>query len=121
MDHESRLVVPFECAFSENVNVGDGENCGESGHAPKYGVAVLEQLFEDDGPRIHKHDFDVEQHEKHGHEVEFDAEAGLCFTDRQHTALVSRVFICIRSGGFSKQVAHNQHAARQADGRSGLH
>lgn len=100
------LGLPVESAFLNGVYVAKGENAREREHAPEDGGAVLDdRVFVDDGPRIHEHDFQIEQNEEHRDEIELHAETGLATCVGDHAALVGGVFGGVAFGSLAEDDA----------------
>ena len=103
------VAFPVEGAFSPSVGIGDAENDDEAeGEAEDGGAVGGDVVFVDGGPGIEEDDFDVEEDEEHGDDVEFDAEAGLGVAEGEHAALVSAVFHGVAAGGFASKSGEDQ-------------
>ena len=116
--------LPIEGALFEDVDVGDSEDAGESGHAEEGHAAVgfvLHEVRILNCPWIHEDDLDVEDDEEHGDEVEFHAEAWGSVADGEHAAFVGDVFHSVAAGPFAEDDAHDEHAGREAGGHEDLH
>jgi len=115
-----QLALPVQSAFLECIDVGDGEESCETGHAPKNHCAFGDEILEAHRPRIHEDDLDIEDDEEHGDEVELDAEARGPFSDGEHAALV-RCFLGVVMGAFfAEENAESEGCARKTNGGEGL-
>src|SRR5687768_7534500 len=65
------LGTPIECFFLPGVAEGD-EQDGDKRQGPPEDRGTMDHnvVLVDDGPRIKEDHFDIEEHEKHGHNVE---------------------------------------------------
>lgn len=114
------LALPIQRTFLESVNVGDGEEAGESGHTPKNHAAFLDEIGETHRPGIHKDDLDIEDDEEHGDEVEFDTEAGGAFSDGDHAALVRSFLGGIVASFLTEEDTESKGGTGKANGSEGL-
>ena len=116
------LGLPIQGAFFKCVDVGDGEDACEAGHAPENdGVSWLtDEVDKADSPRIHEDDLDIKNNEEHGDEVEFNAEAWGSFTDGEHAALVGGFLGVVMSAFFTGEDTEAEGCAGEADGGEGL-
>ena len=73
-----------------------------------------------DGPRVHEDDFDIEDDEEHGDEVEFDGEAWGSFADWQHAAFVGGVLGGVAAGGAAEDDAEGKGDGGETDGDEDL-
>jgi hypothetical protein len=113
----SRLFFPVQSAFSERVNVADHQGRDEAKHAPQDEAALPNRLFINDRPRVHEHDFQIEEDEEHGHEIKPYAEPRLSAALRHHAAFIRAVFRPGPFAGFSQRDAHEQ----SGDGKTCRH
>ena len=60
------LFFPVQRPLLEGIDVPNHENGDEAEHAPKDQLALDDHFLEDDSPRIHEDDLQIEQNEKHG-------------------------------------------------------
>src|SRR5689334_16132348 len=68
------LFSPVKRALLKRISISDHKDRDKAQHAPKNEAAVRDRLFVNNRPRIHEHDFEIEEDEEHGHNVELHAE-----------------------------------------------
>jgi hypothetical protein len=104
MDHgaimESRnSVFPIQRAFFQCVDVCDGKNSSEPGHAGENGRTLVHgEIAKLNRPRIHENHLDIEDNEQHRDHVKFHGEARCSIANRQHTAFVGGILDGIATG-----------------------
>ena len=77
-------------------------------------------VFEDDGPNVAKDRLDIENHEEHGDEVEFDRKAGGTVADGEHAALVSFVLHSFGFASLAEVKAHDEGDSCEPYGEDNL-
>ena len=73
----------------------------------------------DDGPRVKKDNFDVEQDKEHGDEVEFHGHAAGTLALGQHAALVGGILDRFLGGGAAAKTKADEPGNKQIAGRKG--
>jgi hypothetical protein len=83
-------------------------------------VSFDNQVLEDHCPNVAEDGFDIENHEEHGHEVEFDREAGRTITDGKHSALVSFIFHSFCFSSLAEVEAHDERNSCESNSEKNL-
>lgn len=109
-------VSPIERAFFDGVDVADGQDGDEAGHAPENDAAVLcQKVAVNNRPRIHEDNLDIEKDEEHGHEVELHAESRCGGLAHRHAAFVSHVLVRRALTDPAEQQAGHENGGGQSD------
>ena len=86
----------------------------KAGHAPENNAAVLcQKVAVNNRPRIHEHDFDIEEDEEHGYHVELHTKPRRRGPAHRHTAFVGHVFILRATTSPAQQKAGHENRARE--------
>ena len=109
------LFFPVQRPLLQGIDVSDHENGDEAKHAPKDQLALDDHFLEDDSPRVHEHDFQIEQDEKHGDQVKLHAEAWLSFPLWYHSAFVGGVLYPRSSSSHSQKHTDEQGGNGKTD------
>ena len=102
------------------VRIADHQYANEAEHAPEDRAAMLNRIPICDCPRIHKHDFKIEQDEEHRDYIKFNAEAWLPFTLGNHSAFISGVYGLSASSSLAYQDADEQRGNSKDGGNDDL-
>lgn len=121
VNHQARnLGLPVKGAFFQGVDVSDSEDGGEASEAPEDHRAFLNHVSEDESPRVREDNFDVEDDEEHGDDVEFYTEARGALTDRKHSALVWSVLHFRITAFFTEENTEDESNGGEANRRERL-
>src|SRR5215472_2387450 len=102
------LFFKIERAFLKGVRVADHQYANEAEHAPENHAAVLNRIPIHDCPRIHEHDFKIEQDKEHCDYIKFNAESRLPLALWNHPAFIGGVFCSRACSALANQDADEQ-------------
>jgi hypothetical protein len=99
---------PIQHAFAQRVDIPNHKDGNETKHAPENHRVAMNRFAKNYRPGVHEYDLEIEKDEEHRDEVKLYAESRLCFTNRHHSAFVSRIFDAGTTAGFTQQYADDQ-------------
>ena len=101
--------LPVKGLLLDFVNKANQKQEEKDHHGTKDQVRVFRQhVLVNNGPRVKKNHFHVEQDEEHGNEVKFDRKTGTSLTNRLHTTFIRRVLDAGTIPFFARQGGEQQ-------------
>src|SRR5207247_3800856 len=82
---------PIQRALFECVDVAHHQDRDEAEHAPENQSALFNRVFVNYRPRIHEHDFKIEENEEHRHQIELYVKARMLTALRHHPTFTGGV------------------------------